>query len=210
MWIGTQNGLNILEDSEIEILYKPEINNKELALILPDIEGWIIRSGTTITEKHINDAHKLAVIGRAGVGVDNIDVGEATNLGVMVGNTPGVVARPTADIAFGLLLNCARRISESYNWVKNKQWEIDIFPIVNNFYGEMVTVAGLLTGKDILNQLKNRDLGNEIWFSNRILNDDQTVTLDDFTLDDLSEKLKTRVNVCKDSILEIFLRSVNH
>ncbi len=93
---------------------------------------------------------------------------------------------------------------------KNKQWEIDIFPIVNNFYGEMVTVAGLLTGKDILNQLKNRDLGNEIWFSNRILNDDQTVTLDDFTLDDLSEKLKTRVNVCKDSILEIFQRSVRH
>ena len=92
----------------------------------------------------------------------------------------------------------------------NKHWEIDIFPIVNNFFGEMVTVSGLLTGRDIINQLKNRNLGNEVWFTNRILNDDQTVTLDDFTLLDLSDLLNSRVNVCNDSMLESFQRTGNN
>ena len=67
----SQQGLDVLEDNQIEILYKPKITDDELDAIITDIDGWIIRSGTQITSKNINDASKLSVIGRAGVGVDN-------------------------------------------------------------------------------------------------------------------------------------------
>ena len=81
--------------------------------------------------------------------------------------------------------------------------DIKIIPIVNNFFGETVTVTGLLSGQDIIKQLSGRSLGNSIWFSNRILNDEQTLTVDDFTLQDLSDKINCPVKVSEDSILNV-------
>ncbi len=81
---------------------------------------------------------------------------------------------------------------------------VEIVPIINQFYGDMVKVAGLLTGKDIISQLKGKDIGSAVWFSHRILNEDQTVTLDDMSLDHISSELNVPVNVSNDSILEIF------
>ena len=84
----SDHGLKILEDDKIDILYKPDISNEELDTLISNIDAWIIRSGTTITAKNIQDASKLSVIGRAGVGVDNIDIETATNAGVVVMNLP--------------------------------------------------------------------------------------------------------------------------
>ena len=84
----SNHGLEILEDDRIELIYKPDIKQEELDSILHDINGWIIRSGTTITAKNIKDALNLSVIGRAGVGVDNIDIQAATNAGIVVMNLP--------------------------------------------------------------------------------------------------------------------------
>ena len=121
---------------------------------------------TTVMDKVdagiISECKNLKVISQLGVGVDNIDVGEATNVGVMVGNTPGVVARPTADIAFGLLLNCARRISESYNWVKNKQWEIAFHPMSwlgTDVGGATLGIIGMGTiGREMLKRAQGFDM----------------------------------------------------
>ena len=65
--------------------------------------------------------------------------------------------------------------------------------IENNFYGHSVTVSGLLTGQDIINQLKSNDLGDEVWLSHRILNDEGICTLDDMTLEDISNELDSNV-----------------
>ena len=85
---------------------------------------------------------------------------------------------------------------------------IFLFDNLNDFYGEMVTVSGLLTGQDIIKQLKNKKLGDAVWCSHRILNDEGKLTLDDMTLSDISEELRVPVNVSTDSILEIFERNI--
>ena len=71
------------------------------------------------------------------------------------------------------------------------------------FFGESVTVSGLLTGRDIINQLKKQNSTDEIWVSHRILNDDGAYTLDDMTLDDISTELQRTVRVSNDSFQEL-------
>ena len=71
-------GLSVLKNANISIVYNTDVEKKELLNIVSEIEGWIIRSGTIINEELINTAKKLQVIGRAGVGVDNIDIPAAT------------------------------------------------------------------------------------------------------------------------------------
>ena len=80
---------------------------------------------------------------------------------------------------------------------------VTIIPIKNDFYGESITVSGLLTGRDIINQLKEQDLGNEIWISHRILNDEGVCTLDDLTLKDIEVELCRPVKVGEDSFQEL-------
>ena len=87
--------------------------------------------------------------------------------------------------------------------------EVQIIGITNNFYGDIVNVAGLLTGRDIINQLIGKDLGSSVWLSHRVLNDDRTMTLDNMTLDDISNRLNVTVNISDDSILKILESVVN-
>jgi len=86
--------------------------------------------------------------------------------------------------------------------------KVNLFKIDNDFYGESVTVTGLLTAKDIISQIRNKDIGEAVWCSHRILNDEGTLTLDDWTLDQMSRELGVPVNVSTDSILEIFTRNI--
>ena len=82
--------------------------------------------------------------------------------------------------------------------------KVNLFQIHNDFYGESVTVAGLLTAKDIISQLRDKEVGESIWCSHRILNDEGTLTLDDWAIDEMSRELGVPVNISHDSILEIF------
>ena len=85
---------------------------------------------------------------------------------------------------------------------------VHCYPIENNFYGTSVTVTGLLTGQDIVAQLQDKPLGEAVWATKRILNDEGTMTLDDMTLPDMSAALGVPVNTTDDSILEIFKRNI--
>ena len=87
---------------------------------------------------------------------------------------------------------------------KIENLKVNLFKINNDFYGESVTVAGLLTAKDIISQLRDKELGESVWCSHRILNDEGTLTLDDWTLDEMSREIEVPVNISNDSILEIF------
>ena len=84
-----------------------------------------------------------------------------------------------------------------------KKINVSLIPIKNNFFGNSVTVTGLLTGKDIITQLRSQSLGDEVWISHRILNEDGSKTLDDFTLEDISRSLDCPVRVGKDSFLAL-------
>ena len=89
-----------------------------------------------------------------------------------------------------------------------KNLKVNLYTIDNYFYGDMVTVTGLLTGQDIITQLKGKSLGEAVWSSHRILNEEGTLTLDDMSLSQISNQLGVPFNVSEDSILEIFRRDI--
>ena len=84
----SDSGLDKLKDAGFEVLYKINSSEDEIHTFVTNIDGWIIRSGTKINDSLINDANKLQIIGRAGVGIDNIDVNAATAKGIIVMNVP--------------------------------------------------------------------------------------------------------------------------
>ena len=77
----------------------------------------------------LDAAPRLKVISQLAVGLDNVDVAEATRRSIPVGYTPGVLAKATADVAFALLMSAARRIGESERWVRNGQWTLAFHPL---------------------------------------------------------------------------------
>src|SRR5687767_8422726 len=86
----SESGLKILETTPgITLDRKPELSQDDLLKIIADYDGVIVRSETRITAPVIAAAERLKVVGRAGTGVDNIDVAAATKRGVLVMNTPG-------------------------------------------------------------------------------------------------------------------------
>jgi len=86
--------------------------------------------------------------------------------------------------------------------------KVNIIPIINDFMGHSVTVTGLITGKDIISQLKDKNLGLAVWCTYRILNEDGNLTLDDLSLSDISKEIGVPINISQDSILEIFERKI--
>ena len=78
----TKSGLAILTDANFDVVQLPNGSSEEKAASCKDVHGWVIRSGTKVTEDMIKGADNLQVIGRAGVGVDNIDIPAATRRGV--------------------------------------------------------------------------------------------------------------------------------
>ena len=77
----------------------------------------------------LDAATGLRVISQLAVGLDNVDVAEATRRGIPVGYTPGVLAKATADVAFALLMSAARRIGESERWVRKGEWTLAFHPL---------------------------------------------------------------------------------
>ena len=92
-------------------------------------DGVLINIMDYVDAGVLRAAHRLKVVSQLGVGVDNIDVAEATRRGVLVGNTPGVLAKATADLGFGLLMSAARRVSESDRWLRAGNWKMQFHPM---------------------------------------------------------------------------------
>ncbi|MCS7078814.1 MAG: phosphoglycerate dehydrogenase [Chloracidobacterium sp.] len=119
-----EDGLNILRSApNITLDVKPELREDELAAVIAPYHALIVRSDTRPTAKVIAAAENLKVIGRAGTGVDNIDVEAATKRGIVVMNTPGGNSVTTAEHTFALLLATARPIAQGTLTLKAGRWE---------------------------------------------------------------------------------------
>ncbi|MFP6624156.1 MAG: phosphoglycerate dehydrogenase, partial [Myxococcota bacterium] len=117
-------GLEVLRQARgIELIEKPGLSVGELLEIIPEIDGLVIRSGTKVTADVIEAATNLRVVGRAGIGVDNIDVRAATARGIAVLNTPDGNAITTAEHAIALLVSLARHIPQATASMKAGKWE---------------------------------------------------------------------------------------
>lgn len=124
----SDSGLNVLRAAQgIEVDYRPGLSEDELCEAIGDYDALIIRSGSKVTAKVIERADGLQVIGRAGIGVDNVDVPAASRKGVVVMNTPTGNAVTTAEHALSLLMSLARKIPVATASVKNGKWEKNKF-----------------------------------------------------------------------------------
>lgn len=100
-----------------------------LAAKLTRADGLLTTIMDRIDAPLLSGAPKLKVISQLAVGLDNIDVAEASRRNILVGYTPGVLAKATADLGFALLTGAARRISESERWVRGGKWEMAYHPM---------------------------------------------------------------------------------
>ena len=118
----SESGLRILKESNLEILYLPDASIEEKTSASKDVHGWIIRSGTAITDQMIKNSKNLQVIGRAGVGVDNIDISAATRKGIVVMNTPDVNTISAAEHTLAMILTLSRNIAVGDSGLKEGKW----------------------------------------------------------------------------------------
>ena len=120
----SNEGLDLLAAAEgLEVVDVSSEGREALEEALRDAEGLIVRSGTRVDGPLLDVAERLEVIGRAGVGVDNIDMRAATRRGVAVINAPGGNTSSTAELAFALLLAAARRVAEADRSVREGRWD---------------------------------------------------------------------------------------
>ncbi|HEX6694552.1 MAG TPA: phosphoglycerate dehydrogenase [Longimicrobiales bacterium] len=110
-------------DDRFELVERPGLKGDDLARSIEGMDAVIVRSSTTITRESLSRADTLRVIGRAGVGVDNIDVAAATERGIAVLNAPSGNTISAAELAFALLLAVARRITAADRSMKSGEWD---------------------------------------------------------------------------------------
>ena len=122
----------IFKERGVEVDVKPGLDKDELAKIIGDYDGLAIRSATKVTAKLLERATKLKVVGRAGIGVDNVDIPAATARGVIVMNTPFGNSITTAEHAIALIFALARQIptadvsTQAGKWEKNRFMGVEL------------------------------------------------------------------------------------
>src|SRR5947209_1643114 len=126
--------VQIFKDRGLEVDFQPKLgaDKEKLAQLIADFDGLAIRSATKVTSKVLEQAKRLKVVGRAGIGVDNVDIPAATAKGIIVMNTPFGNSITTAEHAISLMLALARQIpqadisTQAGKWEKNRFMGVEI------------------------------------------------------------------------------------
>jgi len=138
----SEEGLKILEASGIPVDVKPGLSEDEICGIIGGYDGLIIRSGTTVTKKILDAGKKLKVVGRAGVGVDNVDVPYATQKGILVMNTPSANIISAAEHSLAMIMSLARMIPWAHASVHRCEWKRSKFTGIE-LYGKTLGIIGV-------------------------------------------------------------------
>ena len=126
-------GVDILKKAGLEVEFRSKTSAEEIEKMIGDYDALIIRSATKVTAGLLEKASKLKVVGRAGSGLDNVDIPAATKKGVVVMNTPGGNTVTTAEHTIGMIFACARMIPQAYASMKAGKWEKKKFEGVELF-----------------------------------------------------------------------------
>lgn len=136
-------GLEILKKAAgLEVEVKTKLPKEELLQAVRGVEAIVVRSATKITQEVVDAADRLKVVGRAGIGFDNIDIEAATKRGVVVMNTPEGNVATTAEHALSMLCSLARRIPQATASVKAGKWERERFMGVE-LQGKTLGIVGV-------------------------------------------------------------------
>ena len=139
----SQRGVDELSrEHALEVTVKTGLSERELIEAISPFSALVVRSQTKVTADILKAGAKLRVVGRAGVGVDNVDVETATRRGVVVLNAPGGNTISTAEHAFSLLLSVARKIPQADANVRGKSWDKKKFEGVE-LYDKTLGVIGV-------------------------------------------------------------------
>ena len=115
--------VEIFKERGVDVDFRPGLSAEELLEIIGDYDGLAIRSATKVTSEVLAKGHKLRAIGRAGIGVDNVDVPAATKAGVIVMNTPFGNSVTTAEHAITMMLSLTRQIPQAHMSTIAGKWE---------------------------------------------------------------------------------------
>jgi D-3-phosphoglycerate dehydrogenase len=138
-----QEGIDLLNSIDgVKAVVKTEISEDELARIIGEYDGLIVRSDTKVTAKVLANTGKLKGVARAGVGVDNIDVPAATRKGILVMNTPGGNTLSAAEHTMALMLAMSRNVVPACNSLKGGAWDRKKY-MGNQLNGKVLGVIGL-------------------------------------------------------------------
>src|SRR5499426_1893320 len=117
-------GIDLVKRSKfIEPIVHDKISRDNLMSIVAEADGIIVRSSTLVDRDLMQRASRLKVVGRAGVGVDNVDLDAATEYGILIMNSPGGSTTTTAEHTVAMLFALARNIPQAYVTLRGRQWE---------------------------------------------------------------------------------------
>src|SRR5271154_5365572 len=149
--------VQIFRDRGVEVEFQPNLGKDKdrLAVLIGEFDGLAVRSATKVTAKMLEKAARLKVIGRAGIGVDNVDIPAATGRGIIVMNTPFGNSITTAEHAITLMLALARQIPQADISTQAGKWE------KNRFMGVEITgkTLGVIGCGNIGSIVASRGLG---------------------------------------------------
>jgi D-3-phosphoglycerate dehydrogenase / 2-oxoglutarate reductase len=137
-----EEGLAVLAAAaDVQVDVKLKLSKEEIIAALPEYDAWIVRSGTRPDREMIAAGKRLKVIGRAGMGVDNIDVPAATEHGVIVMNTPGANSMATAEQTLALMLAASRHTAHAHKSLAAGEWNRNIY-VGQELYGKTLGIIG--------------------------------------------------------------------
>lgn len=137
-----QAGLNVLDEIKIfEVCAPGKMSREDTLVAMPQAHAMIVRSGTTVDRELLERAEILKVIVRAGVGIDNIDLDECTQRGVIVMNTPDANTISTAEHTIALMMALARQIPQADASMRAGRWDRKKF-MGTELYGKTLGLVG--------------------------------------------------------------------
>ncbi|MCL9812319.1 phosphoglycerate dehydrogenase [Natranaeroarchaeum aerophilus] len=148
-------GLDRLRDADHEVETAYDVEGEELLEAVADANGLIVRSGTEVTEEVFAAAEELVIVGRAGIGVDNIDIDAATDHGVIVANAPEGNVRAASEHSVAMAFATARSIPQAHQRLKNGEWAKGDY-LGTEVNGKTLGVVGLgRVGQEVAKKLSS-------------------------------------------------------
>ncbi|MFH0772514.1 MAG: phosphoglycerate dehydrogenase [Candidatus Omnitrophota bacterium] len=139
----SEEGLKVLRDEkDLQVDVKLKLSPEELTAIIKDYDALIVRSSTKVTKDIIGAGSKLKVIGRAGVGLDNVDAEAASKKGIIVMNTPAGNTISTCEHTMSLILSMSRNIPQANASLREGKWDRNKYMGVE-LYGKTLGIVGL-------------------------------------------------------------------
>ena len=191
-------GIKLLRNSGFDVDEKYDCDKEDLKKIIENYDALIVRSKTKVTREIIESGKRLLVIGRAGVGLDNIDVNAAKEKNIKVVNTPDVSTISVAELVIGFMISAARYIPQATESLKRGEWEKEKYMGIE-LSGKNLGIVGIgRIGKAVAKRAKALDM-NVFGYDPYVKNDENIKMVDFDTLLKISDFISFHVPITEET-----------